>query len=75
MVTQNQLRKHTGQLQLLMDCGGSTVLSIHRETPLGEIVHQLSDQQHVLATSDDGQITGIVSATQIHERLKSSNQH
>lgn len=74
MVTQNELRKHTGLLQLSMDSGESDVLSIHRETTLGEVVQQLGEQHYVLATDDDGQISGIVSATQISERLQSANR-
>ncbi len=74
MVTQNHLRKHTGLLQLSMDSGESDVLSIHRETPLGEVVHQLGDQHYVLVTDDGGKITGIVSATQICERLETVNR-
>jgi hypothetical protein len=74
MVTQNHLRKHTGLLQLSMDSGESDVLSIHRETPLGEVVHQLGDQHYVLVTDDGGKITGIVSATQICERMETVNR-
>ena len=74
MVTQNELRKHTGQLQLSLDSGESDVLSIHRETALGDVVDRLGEQHYVLATNDDGQICGIVSATQISERLQSANR-
>ena len=73
MVTQNQLRKHTGLLRLSMVSGESDVLSIHRETPLGVVAHQLGEQHYVLVTDDGGQIAGIVSAMQICDRLESVN--
>lgn len=74
MVTQNPLKKHTGRLALSMDSDQDAVLSMDRETPLGEVAQRLGDQHYVLATGEDGQITGIVSATQICDRLRSTNK-
>ena len=74
MVAQNHLRKHAGQLLLEMDTGEGTLLSLDRETQLGDVVPQLKAQPYVLATDDTGQITGIVSAAEIRSRLASINQ-
>jgi len=75
MVIQNHIGKHAGQLQLSMDSDSCAVLSIHRDTPLREVVPRLSGQHYVLATDNDGHITGIVSVVKIHERLESTNQY
>ncbi len=75
MVAQNPLKKHAGHLQFSMDTGNDPTLSMHRETPLCQVVNELSGQHYVLATDDIGRITGIVSARQIFQRLESSNQY
>ena len=75
MPAQNPIQKHTGRLQLSLGTGDNSVLSMHRETPLGETVLQLAHHRYVLATDDDGRITGIVSARQIFQRLESTNQY
>lgn len=75
MVTQNALRKHTGVIDLSTGSSCGTVVSVHRETPLGEVLTKLTDQHYVVAVDDDGRITGLVSANQIRSRLSSTNQY
>jgi|GEM_PF-788942 len=75
MVTQNHLRKHPGILDLSSDSSCGTVVSMHRETPLGEVVADLQDEHYVVATDDDHRISGLVSVQQIHARLNASNPY
>jgi len=75
MVTQNHLRKHTGVLDLSSDSSCGTVVSMHRETPLGQVVADLDDQHYVVATDDELRITGLVSVEQIYDRLNSKNHY
>ncbi len=75
MVTQNHLRKQTGVLDLSSGSTCDTVVSMHRETPLGQVVSGLNDERYVVATNDDHRITGLVSVEQIYARLNASNHY
>jgi len=73
MVSNNPVEKHSGLLRLNAEASGSSVMSVHRDTAIGEVADRMQDQHYVLATDDSGRLTGIASSEQIMQRLGTRN--